>query len=285
MVIYVGQGDPEKTMRLLWGAPASTAGSVTTPHPPARRGPKAGLSVDQIVAAAIELADQGGIDAVSMRAVGDRLGRTPMALYTYVPGKAELVDLMWDRVLAQLPSDYDTSAGWRPAMRQWALDRWDFHLQHAWTLDVSGARAGLGPNETQQQETSAQILDGCGLRGRDIMRCVWSVARFVHGAARAFAETRRAATETGIDEYEWWIARSRMFGEVAPDYDQRFPVLSRIGSEGAFEALDEQASYLESEALDTFDFGLERLLDGIESYVGASGATRRPAARRRVKPG
>lgn len=263
MVIYVGQGDPEASMRLLWGVPAEGATS-------ARPGPKAGLTLDEIVAAAIALADEGGIDAVSMRAVGQRLGRTSMALYTYVPGKAELIDVMWDRLLGELPTGYDTSRGWRPALARWAHDLWDFSLRHPWTIDISGARAGMGPNETRQQEVQALILADTGLAGRDILRCTWSVARFVLGAARSMAETRQAESQTGVDETQWWLARSRMFDEVAPDYADRFPFLTQLDAAGAFEALSEHESYLEAEARDTFEFGLDRLLDGIESFIASA---------------
>ena len=58
-----------------------------------------------------------------------------------------------------------------------------------------------------------------------------------------------------------------MFEEVAPDYAERFPFLARIASEGAFEGLGDGESYLEAEARDTFEFSLERLLDGIEAFV------------------
>ncbi|GAB3066287.1 TetR/AcrR family transcriptional regulator C-terminal domain-containing protein [Intrasporangium mesophilum] len=264
MVIYVGQGDPEESMRLLWGA---------KPQPPAtRRGPKAALSVQEIVAAAIALADEGGIDAVSMRAVGDRLGRTPMALYTYIPGKAELIDLMWDHVAGELPTDYDLSDGWRPALRQWAHDNRAFFLRHPWTLDISGARAGMGPNETRNQETSAKLLSGLGLTGPDLMASVWSVASFVHGNARAMAETTRATEVTGVDENEWWMSRSRMFNEVAPDYAERFPFLTALASQGTFDGTELEGSYLEAESEMIFEFGLERLLDGIEAFVDRLGS-------------
>jgi len=258
MVIYVGQGDPEASMRLLWGK---------VPEPARRRGPKSALTVDEIVAAAITLADEGGIDAVSMRAVGERLGRTPMALYTYIPGKAELIDLMWDRVVAELPTGYDLSDGWRPALRQWAHDGRDFFLRHPWTLDISGARAGMGPNETRNQETSAKILAGLGLSGPDLMASVWSVASFVHGNARAMAETKQATAVTGIDENEWWFSRSKMFDEVAPDYAERFPFLTALAGQGTFEGKDFEGSYLEAESEFVFEFGLERLLDGIEAFI------------------
>jgi len=78
-------------------------------------GPKPGLSVDAIVDAAIAVADADGTEALSMRTVGQRLGRTAMALYTYVPSKRELLDLMYDRAIAELPGDDDLAAGWRAA--------------------------------------------------------------------------------------------------------------------------------------------------------------------------
>ena len=99
MVTYAGQGDPRRTMELLWGVP--TAAEATP------RGPKPGITVGDIVAAATDIADTEGFDAVSMRSVGERLGRTAMALYTYVPSKAELVDLMLDRALRELDVTYD----------------------------------------------------------------------------------------------------------------------------------------------------------------------------------
>jgi len=90
---YAGRGDPRRTLELLWGRVA----------PPAR-GPKQGLTPLEIARAAIELADADGLDGVTMRKVADRLGRSAMSLYTYVPSKAELVDLMLDTSLGEVPA-------------------------------------------------------------------------------------------------------------------------------------------------------------------------------------
>jgi hypothetical protein len=88
VVIYAGQGDPRRSMALLWREddPAERTGP----------GPKSQLSVDLVVETAIEVADTEGMQALSMRAVGERLGRTAMSLYTYVASKNELVELMYD---------------------------------------------------------------------------------------------------------------------------------------------------------------------------------------------
>ena len=108
-----------------------------------KRGPKPGLTVERVVAEAIALADSDGVEAVSMRAVAERLGKSAMALYTYVPGKAEFLDLMLDRVLAELPTGYD--GPWRVAVEAFARDGVAFYQRHPWVLAVSGARAVLGP--------------------------------------------------------------------------------------------------------------------------------------------
>src|SRR5438045_4162211 len=95
VVLFAGQGDARRSMSLLWRTKEAKGG-----QPAGKRsapGPKPALSVDAIVDAGIALADAEGLSALSMRAVGARLGRTAMALYTYVPSKSELLDLMYDR--------------------------------------------------------------------------------------------------------------------------------------------------------------------------------------------
>nr|WP_325050301.1 TetR/AcrR family transcriptional regulator [Amycolatopsis panacis] len=136
MVVFAGQGDARRSLELLWRA---GTGPRTAP------GPKPGLSVDRIVAAAVEIADVDGMSALSMRTVGQRLGRTAMAPYTYVPSKAELIDFMYDKVLGELRAEYDLGAGWRPAMTELAHELWTFHLRHQWLLQVGrGCRTAAG---------------------------------------------------------------------------------------------------------------------------------------------
>ncbi|MFC9019963.1 TetR/AcrR family transcriptional regulator, partial [Streptomyces albidoflavus] len=133
MSIIAGQGDAARSLALLWGE-GEAGGERTAP------GPKPALSVAAVVAAAVEVADEGGVAALSMRAVADRLGRSSMALYTYVPGKAELLDLMYDRAHAELPGAYPQDDGWRAAATAWAADLRALYLRHPWLLQVSYAR-------------------------------------------------------------------------------------------------------------------------------------------------
>ena len=235
MVTYAGQGDPRRTMELLWGVPSA----------PASRGPKPAFTVDDIVAAATDIADTEGFDAVSMRSVGERLGRTAMALYTYVPGKAELVDLMLDRALRELDVTYDVTDGWRAAARRWALDLWDFYLRHPWVHQISSARPVLGPGSYVTMERPAELFASTDLTGADVMKIVGTVSGFVAGMTRQIAELREATRAVGQTEMDWWTTQSELISELVPDVE-----LAGIGAQvepeflglllGAFAHLDEE---------------------------------------------
>ena len=96
------KSDPGRSLALLWG-------SHTRPG-------RSGLTVRAIVDAAIELADAEGLDAATMRRVADKIGSGTMSLYTHVPGKTELNDLMVDTVIGELYTGVDDPAGpggWR----------------------------------------------------------------------------------------------------------------------------------------------------------------------------
>ncbi|MEV4570752.1 TetR/AcrR family transcriptional regulator [Nonomuraea sp. NPDC049419] len=263
MVVYAGQGDARRSMALLWrsGEPGE-----------ARPGPKPGLSVDAIVDAAIEVADSEGMAALSMRKVGERLGRTGMALYTYVPSKGELVDLMYDRALAELPASYDLDAGWRAALTAWAEQTLAFYLRHPWMLQVSQARPVLGPNEFALLESLVSVLRGTGLGPRRVRGMVALLFDFVRGAAATVAESRQAATATGVSDEEWWQARASLLEEVAPGFAGRFPQVRWVESDDSEPVGDEP--YLEHRVSETFSIGLTVLLDGIET--AAKAASRQP---------
>ncbi|WP_346113238.1 TetR/AcrR family transcriptional regulator [Nonomuraea maheshkhaliensis] len=256
MVVYAGQGDARRSMALLWRS--GEPGEV-------RPGPKPGLSVDAIVEAAIEVADAEGMAALSMRKVGLRLGRTGMALYTYVPSKGELVDLMYDRALAELPSSYDLSRGWRAAVASWAEDTLAFYLRHPWVLQVSQARPVLGPNEFAMLESVVAVLRATGLHPRRLRGVVALLFDFVRGAAKSISESRQAPSETGVSDEEWWLARSSLLEEVAPGFSTRFPMVAWIESEDDGPGDDEP--YMEHRISETFAVGLGVLLDGVEAAV------------------
>ncbi|MFI6302226.1 TetR/AcrR family transcriptional regulator [Amycolatopsis thailandensis] len=259
MVVYAAQGDPRRSMALLWRTE-----SPDTERP----GPKPGLSVELIVETAITIADAEGMAGLSMRAVGDTLGRTAMALYTYVPSKSELLDLMYDKALAELPVAHG-EGGWRADVTRWAEDLWAFYLRHPWVLQISQARPVLGPNEYVVLEALVKILRRTGLGPVMLRRLVSALYSCVREPARTASEARQAEKATGQSDDEWWYARSAHLLEVSPDFAERFPTLTWMEGEQAFRMEDETVSYLEQEAREAFELSLAVLLDGIEVSMKA----------------
>src|SRR3954464_11401972 len=106
---------------LLWGRRA-----------PGSRGPKPGLSIDAIVAAAISIANAEGLDAVSMARVAKAVGFTPMSLYRYVSNKDELLQLMWNASADGIVDFKPEGIGWRARLSHWAMTQRDVIESNVW---------------------------------------------------------------------------------------------------------------------------------------------------------
>jgi AcrR family transcriptional regulator len=242
-----GGDDPARTLRLLWRATAEPT-----------RGPQPGLSVDQVVAAAVAVADADGLGAVSMRRVAQRLGVGTMTLYTYVPGKAELVALMQDAVYAEVAAP---AAGedWRERLRRVAWNNWELYHRHPWLLEAVTARPLLGPNETAKYDAELRALDGVGLTDVEMDAVLGVVLAHVRECARAAVEQARLAERTGWDEARWWQVHGPLLARHL-DAD-RYPVAARVGrAAGAVHRAAFPPRY-------TFEFGLARLCDGVEALL------------------
>jgi hypothetical protein len=140
-------------------------------------------------------------------------------------------------------------------------------------LQVAGSRAGLGPRELDQHEATLRLFDGLGLTGVEVARAAQAFHTYVGGAARAVSDARAAEQATGMSDDEWWNARSPLLDEVTADIDwgERFPTATKLEAERVYEQLDraedDATPYTVWEALRAFEFGLERLLDGLEALV------------------
>src|SRR5918998_4371679 len=111
------------------------------------RGPKRELSHEAIVAAAIELADAGGLGAVTMAKVAEALGFTTMSLYRYVSSKDELIMLMQDAVLREPEVRPVDGEDWRTGLRDCAAILRRLYQRHPWLVDMPLSLVGvLMPN-------------------------------------------------------------------------------------------------------------------------------------------
>lgn len=141
---------------------------MSTPTPPASRAPAparrprrargtARLSRDAIVTAAVALADAGGIEAVSMRRLGQELGVDPMSLYRHVGSKDALLDAMSDAVVAQIEPVTDAGS-WQASARATMLAARAAMLEHPWTVELRSSRAAPTPAELRHLDTLLGIL-------------------------------------------------------------------------------------------------------------------------------
>ena len=247
--------DPRVTVPLLWRK------ELTPPAvPPATRGPRQRSSVDAVVTAGIELADAGGLDAVTMRAVADRLGLGAMSIYTYVPSKPVLVDLMIDQVAGEVALAPHPD-GLRARLEGVARRQWEGYGRHAWLLQVDSSRPALGPNVSRLWEWQLAAVDGFGLSEVDHDQIVTLVVGFVTGPARTRLDAARTHEESGMGDPEWWAIAGPALAAVMPS--DQFPLSGRVGT-SVGEAYN-AAVYPEL----SFEFGLARIIDGVEAYVAA----------------
>lgn len=248
---YGGSGDPKRTIDLLWGV-------SDTP----KRGRKPKITVEQIVEAAIELADSAGLSALAMRTIAKHLHVGTMTLYTHVPSKAELIDLMVDRVTARYltPPESTEPLSWRAGLEAAARRDWNLYRQHPWMLQLSNTRPTLGPAIFNRYEHDLNLIDGIGLDDVEMDAAVSMLNGFVRGTAASANEFANSYATTGQSDQEWWDSFVPELGRVAND--ETYPVSSRVGAE-----LGEQFQAANQPEF-VFEFGLQRFLDGIAVLIG-----------------
>jgi AcrR family transcriptional regulator len=243
--------DPARSLALLWG-------SHTRPG-------RSGLTVRAIVDAAVELADASGLEALSMRMVAERLKAGTMSLYTHVPGKGELTDLMFDRVYGDLYADVDEPArqpgGWRGSLEFIAQRNWEVLTAHPWVHEVPTMRTALGPNITLKYEAELRPLDGLGLTDVEMDSALTLVLTHVQGTARAGAEQLRLQRDSGLTDEEWWRQISPTLATVMAGANTQFPTAGRVGTAVGehFQSVLDPAHAL--------SFGLGRILDGVALLI------------------
>ncbi|MEV4255971.1 TetR/AcrR family transcriptional regulator [Spirillospora sp. NPDC049652] len=247
---YTGAGDPRRSLELLWGARGRP-----------RRGPRPKLTPERIVGRAVEIADADGLEAVSIRRIAEDLGVSPMSIYTYVPGKAELLDAMTDRAVAEITPPADPAAGWRERLVHVARENWRIYHAHPWLLQVATARPPLGPNLLDKYETELRAVEGIGLTDVEMDSAVALVNGLAESTARTSVNRAQAERRTGLTDREWWEATAPFLAERIDG--SRYPLGSRVGSASA----EAYGSAVGPEH--AFEFGLARILDGIEALITA----------------
>jgi AcrR family transcriptional regulator len=221
------------------------------------------LSREEIVDAAIAIADADGAEAISMRRIAQVLRSGTMSLYWHVTSKEHLLDLMLDVIEAEVTVP-DVTDGWRSYLQQRARSEREMLLRHRWVMDFIGGRPTLGPNTILGLERALTAIEGLGLDTATALNVLSTVGTYVMGAvlrelreARAQRDTERA----NLDEAEFAAGMADWRDRLAQTGS--FPHFIRILDE----AIDPDA---EETRNDRFEFGLDCVLDGVAARVAAS---------------
>lgn len=218
---------PNRASDLVWDDPAGDEPAA------------GGLTRRRIVAAALELADAEGLDAVSIRRVAAALDARPMSLYTHIASKDDLIALMLNEVSGEMLVPAPLPSGWRAALRAIARRSHAAYLAHTWMLSAFGRGPRVGPNQLRRAEQSAQAVAGLAIDPDE----AWTALRIVH---------------------EWTIGHALHVVTLRED-DQlqvqleaadpaRFPQMSKVFPSGRGASADP-----------SFDAALEVVLDGIQA--------------------
>jgi AcrR family transcriptional regulator len=227
---------------LTWARPAEP--------PPADRVP---LTREDIVATAIRLIDESGLEAFSMRRLGTELGAGATSLYWHVRNKDELIDLVLDVIIGEVHADYEEAvapdAPWREQLAGVARALRRVLLRHRHIAPLLGDRPTIGPNALDAAEHVMAILRGAGFDARGASLASGALINFASGFALFEARSPGGAGDAAEAVER---ARSVMayFKSLPPD---RYPNML-------------EAATVHLSEVDQFEYGLARLLDGIERH-------------------
>jgi len=222
-----------------------------------RRGPKPSLTLDDIVRAAIEVADEeNDLGAVSMARVAERLGNSTMALYRHVKSKDELFVLMSDAAVER-PDPMPAGIDWRTGLTFWADNVLAAIRKHPWYAKIPISGPPAGPNNLAWFDLALSALEHTGLPEESKMGVVMGLITYVQGQVRMASDLA-----AGYDDNP---AAFHQFGTtLARVADPRvYPAVARLVQAGVF---DEVGSFEEDNEAD-FDFGLQLYLDGVAAFI------------------
>jgi AcrR family transcriptional regulator len=214
------------------------------------------LSREQIVAEAVRLLDAEGIDALSMRRLGTRLGAAATSIYWHVASKDELVELVVDAVYGELEvPDAGAAAAWREAITGFAHSLRSMILRHPWmaTLLPYAGLSHLGPNLMRATDRLAGLTEAAGFSGREAGQAASTVISYVLGVATSEAAWLTTLARAGQSEQE---LVERLY-PAAEEAARAYPRLRERYAEDR--GLDPRKV-----REDDFNYGLERVLDGLE---------------------
>ena len=215
-------------------------------QPNPRPEPRVPLSRERVLRAAIRLADEGGIEALSMRKLGQRLGVEAMSLYNHVANKNDLQDGIVELVLGEIELPPD-GAGWKEAIRRTAISSHETFIRHRWACNLMMRGSTVSPARLQWMEAVLRTLREAGFS-----------ADLTHHAYHAL--------DSHITGFTLWQV-SMPFDTREELVDLAEDVLREIPTDEYPYFIEHAEQHLAPSSPDgrtEFEFGLDLILDGLE---------------------
>jgi AcrR family transcriptional regulator len=216
------------------------------------------LTRDRVLRAGIELADEQGIDALTMREIATRLDVEGASLYYHVTSKGDLLDAMTDLVAAEIEVPLE-SADWKEAMRRRAISARSVFSRHPWASAVMDSREHSGPAQLAYADRVLGILLAAGFTPRDAANAFLILDTYIHGFQR---QQSSLSLPEGVETFD--VAEG-LLAELTPD---SYPSLLAIAADFAVNPHDEVA---------VFEFGLNLILDGLQRTLESGHSLVRPS--------
>jgi AcrR family transcriptional regulator len=226
------------------------------------RGRARGLSREEIVRAAITVADAEGPEAISMRRIARELRAGAMSLYWYVGSKEELLDAMLDTLESEINVPEPTG-DWRADLRGLAHAQREGWLRHPWIIDFIGSRPPAGPRDARKFEQTLTLFDQLGLEAWELMNALMTFGCYIMGAVMRETQEKRAQQIEEDAEAELTKEELDAQHERIAEWFRssgRYPRIMRVMQSG----IDPDDPKTRDAR---FEFGLERVLDGISTLL------------------
>jgi AcrR family transcriptional regulator len=239
--------------------------SSSRPLPYRGRMPRDTLTREKIVKAAIDLLDSDGLEGLNIRALGGRLGSAATAIYWHVGSKDNLIALAADQAWSEIKLPDLAATGWRDAATAMAVSLHAMLTRHPWLVQAFGSQVLYGTGKARHDDHSLAIYEAAGFTAVQADQAAATVFTYVLGNALGLASAAtltRKLTRDGGNARELIRASMAKASEIAA----QFPRLrARLGTPAADYAAAPD---------DSFEFGIQVILDGLEARLTA----RRPPA-------
>lgn len=207
--------------------------------------PRDTLNRERVLRAAMELADEKGIDALTMRELGRRLGIEAASLYNHVAGKDDLLDGMSDLAMSEIDMPRE-GVSWKEAMRRRAVSARETFARHRWAAALYDSRERSGPSRLAHVDRALGVLMQAGFSVTSAANALLVLDSYLYGFERQRPDVSARSAADGSE-----VAQEVLAAIPAGEY----PFAASVAKEYATHPFDAESA---------FEMGLDMILDGLE---------------------